>query len=271
MANFGDLLGTFMQSAMSPSGENRLGNALKNLQANQADSGTSSGPGGSGGLLGSIMDMAKSTLGNASQNPMQAGGLGAVIGSVLGGGSSSISGAVKGGAFAMLASVAYKAYTNMGQQAAADPRANAPAAGDDASADGGLLPVGMRLPETPAEEQALEHKAQLVIRGMINIAKADGQVSSDEVQRIVGKLEENGMGADAQAWILEELRKPLNLDAFVAEIPNQEIAAEVYAASLLAVEVDTPQERQYLEQFAAKTGLHPMVAQHIQNTLGVQV
>ncbi len=106
---------------------------------------------------------------------------------------------------------------------------------------------------------------------MINVAKADGQVSADEIQRIVGKLKEAGMEGDAEAWIMAELRKPLDLDAFVAEIPNHEVAAQVYAASLLAVEIDTPQEKAYLTDFAKKTGIAGEVAQDVQKTLGVTV
>ena len=45
----------------------------------------------------------------------------------------------------------------------------------------------------------------------------------------------------------------------------------MYAASLLAVEVDTDAERAYLAQLAQKTQLHPMVAQHIQQSMGVAV
>jgi uncharacterized membrane protein YebE (DUF533 family) len=266
MANFGDLLGNFIQSNMTQSGSNRMGNALQDLQANLGRMvGGQGGQGGQGGgdMLGSLLEMAKGTLGNASQNPMQAGGIGAVLGSVLGGGSSSVKGAMTGGALAMLAGIAYKAFTEAGQAARS-------AAGSTASS-GGELPLGLRSPQTAAEEQAMENTAQLVIKGMINIAKSDGQVSIDEIQRIVGKVEAAGMGADAQEWLMTELRQPLNVDAFVAEIPSPEVAAEVYAASLLAVEVDTPQEKDYLRHFAEKAGLHPLVVQHIHQSLGVAV
>ena len=49
------------------------------------------------------------------------------------------------------------------------------------------------------------------------------------------------------------------------------MAAQVYAASLLAIEVDTDAERAYLAKLAQKTGLHPMVAQQIQQSMGVTV
>ncbi|CRI66205.1 conserved hypothetical protein [Thiocapsa sp. KS1] len=261
MANFGDLLGSFIQSNMTQSGSGRMGNALQDLQANlgRMVGGQSGGTGGD--MLGRLLEMAKGTLGNASQNPMQAGGLGAVLGSVLGGGGKSVKGAMTGGALAMLAGIAYKAFTESGQ-AAGTP-------GSPAHAGGGELPLGLRAPQTAAEEQAMENTAQLVIKGMINVAKSDGQVSVDEIQRIVGKIEAAGMGADAQEWLMTELRQPLNLDAFVAEIPSPEVAAEVYAASLLAVEVDTAQEKDYLRHFAEKAGLHPLVVQHIHQSMGV--
>ncbi len=263
MANLGDLVGSFMQNAMSQSGEGRIGNVLKDLQSGIGK--MTAGQGGMGGVLDNVLGAAKSTLGNAAQNPLQAGGIGAVLGSLLGGGGKSVSGAVKGGALAMLAGIAYQAFTNASKSA---QPAGAPGA---APFSGGAVPLGMKAPETPAETQALEHTAALVIRGMINAAKSDGQVSPDEIERIVGKLKDAGMGGDAEAWILSQLRQPLDLDAFVAEIPSPEVAAQVYAASLLAVEIDTPAERQYLADFVTKTGLDAAVARQIQQTVGVAV
>lgn len=268
MANFGDLLGSFMQNNIpTQSGEGRIGNVLQDLQASLGNEVQGQGQGGVGGIFGNVLNMAKSTLGNASENPMQAAGLGAVLGSVLGGGGDSISGALKGGALAMLAGVAYKALTNAGQGAGGV----APVTTDAPQFSGGQIPLGLREPVSPAEDQVIQNTAQLVIKGMINVAKSDGQVSPDEVDRIVGKLKESGMDAGAESWILGELSKPLDLNAFVAEIPNQEVAAEIYTASLLAVEVDTPEERAYLKDLAEKTGLAGPVADYIQRTVGVIV
>lgn len=262
MANLSDLLGTFIQSNLSPSGESRVGNVLSNLQAQFGN--LVSNQGGASGILASVLEKGKATLGSAAQDPTKAAGLGAVLGSVLGGGGSSISGAVKGGALALLAGIAYKAFTESGKGPAV-AQAGGPAF------TGGAVPVGMKAPTTPAEEQLIANTAQLVLRGMINAAKADGNVDAGEISRIVGKLKEAGADGDAEAWILKELREPLDLDAFVALIPNQEVAAQVYAASLLAIEVDTPQEKAYLADLAKKTGLDAAVVQNIHQTLGVKV
>lgn len=51
--------------------------------------------------------------------------------------------------------------------------------------------------------------------------------------------------------MLDELRRPLDLAALVADVPNPVVAAEVYVASLLAIDLDTPAEAAYLQQLAA--------------------
>ena len=47
------------------------------------------------------------------------------------------------------------------------------------------------------------------------------------------------------------------------------IAAQVYAASLLSIEVDTPAERQYLQQLADGMGLSPEVTSRLEKTVGI--
>jgi uncharacterized membrane protein YebE (DUF533 family) len=278
MANFGDLIGAMLQNTMAPSGQQRMGNALEDLMRSgisslgggaqggeaAAPSGAGAGAGGGlGGLLGQVLGAVQGGLSSAAQSPGQAGGIGAVLGGLLGGGGDSVKGALGGGALAMLASIAFKAMQGAGQ---------APA---QATAGGATMPgfnmPGLMPPQTQAQEQAAEATAQVILKAMISAAKADGQIDSAEMQRIVGKLQEVGMDEQIKAWVMNEMSQPLNLDGLVAAIPSQEVAAQVYAASLLAIEVDTDAERAYLAQLAQKTQLHPMVVQHIQQSMGISV
>jgi uncharacterized membrane protein YebE (DUF533 family) len=71
--------------------------------------------------------------------------------------------------------------------------------------------------------------------------------------------------------VITEMSKPLDLDAFVAEIPSVEVAAQACAASLLAVEVNTDAERAYRQQLAQCTGLNPAVVQYINQSMGVAI
>ena len=264
MANFNDLIGAFLQNAAAPSSQNRMGNVFENLQ--KAGLGGAGAPGGAGSttgdLLGGVIDALQKGLAGATRNPAQAGGLGAILGGLLGGGGDSVKGALGGGALAMLASVAMKALMGAGQ---------APRGGAGSGWSGGSMPLGLKTPESPAEEQALASTAELVLKGMINAAKADGQIDQQEGQRITGKLEQAGIDQHGQQWVMSEMYRPLDLDAFAAEIHSPEVAAQVYAASLLAIEVDTDAERDYLQQLARLTGLQAATVQQIHQAMGVPV
>ena len=56
--------------------------------------------------------------------------------------------------------------------------------------------MGLLEPQTKADQQELEQRAELVLKAMINAAKADGQIDQKEIQCIAGKLQE--AGADAK-------------------------------------------------------------------------
>jgi uncharacterized membrane protein YebE (DUF533 family) len=117
----------------------------------------------------------------------------------------------------------------------------------------------------------LEDHSEVVLKAMINAAKADGQIDQREMQRIVGKLQESGMGKEAQQYVLTEMTKPLDTQALIAAAKGQPaLAAQIYAASLLAIEVDTPEDKKYLDQLAAGLGLQPEVTQRIKDMVGLE-
>jgi uncharacterized membrane protein YebE (DUF533 family) len=83
----------------------------------------------------------------------------------------------------------------------------------------------------------------IVIDGLVK-SRAECICHLDHMQRIVGKLQEIGMGKEAQQYVLTEMTKPLDTQALLAAAKGQPVlAAQIYAASLLAIEVDTPAEK----------------------------
>jgi uncharacterized membrane protein YebE (DUF533 family) len=62
---------------------------------------------------------------------------------------------------------------------------------------------------------------------------------------------------------MAELQRPLDLEGLAQEVRTPEVAAEVYAASLLSIEVDTTAERDYLRQLASGLGLDDSTVQRI--------
>lgn len=247
------------------------------------------GMGGLGDLLGGLGGaLGGGQAGRSGQgNPLAAGGLGALAGVLLGRGKSSVGNAIGGAGIAILGSLAMQALRKMGEQKAVEAQAGGmqaqgrlpgqgmgssgqvpPVPGERIETDEDL-PLGVRPPQTAGEEAVLASKAMILLQAMISAAKADGQIDGGEMQRIVGKMEEGGADGEARDFVLQEMRKPLDLDALVAQVQTPELAAEVYAASLLAIEVDTPTEEAYLQQLAQKLKLHPIVVDHLHQQLGV--
>ena len=263
-----DLLGAMVQSGMSPSSSDRMRNSIGGSGVlgslagmfGGASGGRPEGPlsgpagggsaGGLGGLLGNILGEAEHAVGG-KQN-LALGGLGALAGALMGGGRRSVGGAMGGGVMALLGAIAFQALKGRGDQ---KPR----------------VPLGLQAPQTEAEQKELETHSELILKAMINAAKADGRIDEDEIRRIIGKLQESGVDAEAQQYVMMEMQKPMETEKLVAAVQGQpELAAEMYGASLLAIEVDTPAEKSYLDQLAAGLNLHPEVTQRIKQAVGLQ-
>jgi uncharacterized membrane protein YebE (DUF533 family) len=70
--------------------------------------------------------------------------------------------------------------------------------------------------------------------------------------------------------VINEMNKPMDLGSIVAAAKGRpQLAAQIYAASLLAIEVDTPAERQYMRQLADGLYLAPEVTAHLERTVGL--
>ncbi len=134
------------------------------------------------------------------------------------------------------------------------------------------VPLGLMEPETDDERQELERNSEVVLRAMINATKADGQVDQNEINRIVGKVKEIGVDAETRRYLIEKLQQPMETESLINAAKGQpQIAAEIYGASLLAIEVDTQAEKDYLNRIAAGMGLSPDVTDRIQKMVGLQV
>ena len=133
------------------------------------------------------------------------------------------------------------------------------------------IPLGLRAPVNAVEEKELEQIATLVLKGMINAAKAGNRIGDEETQKVIVRIRMSGSNEDIQQLIFTEMQRPLDLDGLVSDIPNEAVAAQVYAASLFAMEADTSSERRYLEQFVQRTGLDIGVAEHMSKWVGPEI
>ncbi len=287
------LLGSMLQHVTSSSSRDRLGRALDQDQRSGGPLGglLSRFGGGEGGVLGNlmgalndrnrdpqadkdyVMGLARRAVSSpreelSNNNPLAVGGLGALVGTLMGGGR----GAVGGALLAVIGSLAYSALQSGDGQgdAAAKDRQPMPAAsttdggpGDAAvgSASGGYGRPGEAT--LAATDEDVDRMARLVLRSMIQAAKADGHIDAAEIERITGRIEEGDPAdaAEARSIVLEQMRGPVDMAGLVAEVRSPLEAAEVYTAALMAIEVDSPAETAYLARLAEQLGLqHDTVA-----------
>lgn len=221
------------------------------------------GGGGTGGGLGGV-------LGSGAGRNLVLGGLGALAAAILarrtqggghaggglgggfGGLSPNMRGAVGAGGLALLALLAMRALRGSGQGQA---MGLASFGGTESVED---LPEAAVSPET----------ATLVLRAMIEAAKSDGAIDATERQRITAKVQEGGADPDDLAFLERELAGPADPEGLAAQVRDPVVAAQVYAASLLAIEVDTPAERDHLRRLAGRLGLDPAVVAQLHEALG---
>ena len=87
----------------------------------------------------------------------------------------------------------------------------------------------------------------------------------------MGRLESEGAAPEAREFIGQEMLKPIDMESLIQRARTPQAAVEVYAASLLAIEVDTPAEREYLHRIAQGLQLTPATVRRVHQALDVPV
>ncbi len=235
----GDILGGLIsggqQSTSGGSMGDLLGGLLRGGAAQQPQAG-----GGLGDLLGSLVG------GAGGQTP--SGGMGDLLGSILGGSSQNSGGLGGAGGLGGLLGGALTKYAQA-------QNADAPNPSHD-NCD--HLPMGV-------DQKEAADQATLIIRAMINAAKSDGNIDEAEQEKIIGKL---GDISQAEAdFVRNEFRAQLDVDDFVRSIPRG-MEKQIYAVSLMAIDLDTNKEARYLDELARGLGIQPQLANQIHEQLG---
>jgi uncharacterized membrane protein YebE (DUF533 family) len=277
-----DILGSLMQGGMRPTG-----GRMQDMFGGQGPGGMFGGPPGGmppqGSPPGNLFDVLGKIAGPMMGGSAQSGGMpfdilkqigGAVFGGQggpnVGGSAITAAGAGALSMFGALAAQALEAAKQMmagGSAAAGAPAQSGPGglSMDDVTA----IIAGLRKPTNAQEEKTVEDMATLTIRAMINAAKSDGQIDPQEAHRLVGKMQEDGVTDEERQFVLAEMQKPMETDAIVRAVPNEQAAAQLYTASLMAIQVDTDAEKRYLQELAGKLGLNQHTVAYLHQAVGV--
>ncbi|MCG8589192.1 MAG: tellurite resistance TerB family protein [Proteobacteria bacterium] len=156
--------------------------------------------------------------------------------------------ALKVGGIAAVGGLAYAAFSRYRQQQQASGGAGHLAAVEPSALSERFVP-------TANAPRQVEQLGLTLLRAMIAAAQADGRLDGRERHTIEGRVRCLDLPDADKAELLAQLDRPVDMSTLVAEARTPEIAAEIYTASLLAIDVDTPAERAYLAMLAARLGL----------------
>lgn len=237
--------------------------------------GGTSQAGGLGGLLGGL------TGGTSS-----AGGLQGILGGLLGGGTTA-GGVGSGGLGGLLESLGgtqgNTASTQGGLGGLLGGLAGAAGAGGLLGSIGGALGnapaqtnesfgavLNSQFDQTPepaiAPSQDQEAAAALMLTAMIQAAKSDGTFDDAEKEKLLGQL--GDVDAEEAAFVQAQMQAPVDVDGLVANTPEG-MGQQVYAMSVMAIDLDSGDEAQYLHKLASAYGLQPQQVNEIHAQLGV--
>lgn len=124
------------------------------------------------------------------------------------------------------------------------------------------LPTAHTAPEEDSSAEAL-----LLIRAMIAAANADYEIDDEERARIEGALEEGELSSEERDFLRAEIDNPWDLGRVADAASTPDLAREIYLASLMAIEVDSAAEENYLAQLASRMGLDEAAVQGIEDLL----
>ena len=263
-------LGGALGQGRAPQGggiENMLGAVLGGRSAQSAGS----GQGGLGGLLDGLSRASRPGIASASA---PGGGLDEMLGGLAGGigagtgGLGDLLGGMLGGSLG-------GALGGAGAARAAMPEAMPEAAPEANKADKSKSGKARRsfaeeLNRSLAGEEpepAPEHElaAALMLRAMIQAAKCDGRIDAEEQAKLLEKL--GDVSPEERAFVEAELAAPVDVEGLARQVPEG-LEPQIYAMSVLAIDLDSQAEAQYLHQLAQALGLGKSDVNHIHAQLG---
>lgn len=232
-------------------------------------------------VLGNVLGAA---LGGGSQQ--QSGGLENILGGLLGGGAQQQSSGGLGGLLGGLMGGNAQRQPNPGAAdllgglfGGGNQQQSAQTGGSLADLLGSAVSQFAQSQSNNTQQQNYDHlrnntsqnvaidEATLLIRAMINAAKADGRVDQSEQQKILGRL--GDISQEEADFVRRELAEPLDVDGFIRTIP-QGFEQQIYIMSLMAIDLDTNHEAQYLHQLSQGMNLSHDLCNQIHEKLGAQ-
>lgn len=122
--------------------------------------------------------------------------------------------------------------------------------------------------EPVVESELDDDRALTLVRAMIAAARADGRIDPGERDRIVQRLEQSGASAGERTLIERELAETRRFEPSADDRSKPRRAAQIYAASAMAIDAARPGDSRYLRDLAERLALPGETVAAIHRRLG---
>lgn len=179
--------------------------------------------------------------------------------------------ALKYGGIAAIGALALHAWQRS-QETPAHGTVASQGTGPDPAPAGGEFPPAPALPPQASAPGAAgsipdQGHATLLLKAMVNAAKADGSVDVEEQSLILSHADRLNLSDEERSFLFQELSRPFDMEPIVAGATTPEIAAEIYAVSRIAVGAASPAENSYLHVLAGRLKLPEAVTRELDSNL----
>lgn len=236
--------GTSGAGQQAPAG--RQGGGLEDLLGDMLSGGRRTGQGQTGGGLGDLLEQLGGGL--APSGGSSGGGLGDLIGGLAGG-------QTRGGG--QIGEI-FGDFLSQQQGGGQEQGGSFGEIFNDSLARGGQPEV------QPSREQ--EAAAALMLRAMLQAAKADGDIDADEERKLLDSLED--VSAEEREFVNQELRRPVDAGGLAREVPRG-MEQQVYLMSIMGIDLDNRKEAEYLHELAGHLDIDRDGVNAIHDHLGV--
>lgn len=121
--------------------------------------------------------------------------------------------------------------------------------------------------DEPAGQDLTDQDAEVLIRSMVNAAKADGSIDQDEIDAITNEL--GDITKAEQQFLQSELGAPFMPPAAIGQQVDESLRVESYVVSLMSINVDTDEETNYLRSLADSMHIDKAERDSIHDQLGI--
>ena len=115
---------------------------------------------------------------------------------------------------------------------------------------------------TPQQDAA----AGLMLRAMLQAAKSDGRIDEGEKKKLIEAL--GDASPDETAFVNRELSSPVDVQGLVKQVPKG-LEKQIYAVSVMAIDLDRQKEAEYLGELASALGLGPSEVNAMHTQFGI--